>query len=244
MRGRGILFVCSLMLAMAAPAPPSRAQQSQDKIWCVNKDKQFSPDLQIGGCTALIQAGKENSKNLAAAFNNRGNTYNRKGQYDRAIEDYNQALRLDPKSATAFSNRGVAYERKGQYDRAIEDYSQVIRLDPQNAAAFNSRCWERAIVGRELREALADCNESLRLKPNDADTLDSRGFVYIKLGQFDPAIADYSAAVAANPKAASALYGRGYATRKKGDASGTDDIAAAKAIQPDIADVYAKNGVK
>ncbi len=65
-------------------------------------------------------------------------------------------------------------------------------------------------MGR-LEEALADCNEALRLAPNDPANLDSRGFTYLKLGRFEQAIADYDAALAHNPRDPGSLYGRGLA---------------------------------
>jgi tetratricopeptide (TPR) repeat protein len=70
---------------------------------------------------------------------------------------------------------------------------------------------DRAIVG-ELRAAL---NEALRLKPDVAATLDSRGLTYLKMGQWDSAIDDYSSALRFDPKLASSLYGRGLAKLKK-----------------------------
>jgi tetratricopeptide (TPR) repeat protein len=62
----------------------------------------------------------------------------RKGDTDRAIADYNEGVRLNPKYAVAFYNRGNAYSRKGDTDRAIADYSEAIRLYPKYALAF---CW-------------------------------------------------------------------------------------------------------
>jgi tetratricopeptide (TPR) repeat protein len=82
------------------------------------------------------------------------------------------------------------------------------------------------------------------LRPNIAELIDSRGFVYLKMKNPDAAIADYNAALAISPKMASSLYGRGLAERIKGDqAAASKDIAAAKAIQPDIEDQFAKWGV-
>ena len=99
-------------------------------------------------------------------------------------------------------------------------------------------------VSTELQAALADCNQSLALRPNDANTLDSRGFVYLKLGQFDNAIADYDTALRINPKIATSLFGRGTAKLKTGNSTaGNSDIAAAKAIQADIADQMAALGI-
>src|SRR5262249_24057132 len=108
---------------------------------------------------------------------------------------------------------------------------------------YNSRCWARALAG-QLGAALTDCDESLRLRPNDANTFDSRALAYLKLGRYDEAISDYSAALELNPQLASSLYGRGVAKVKRGDAdAGNADIAAAKAIQADIADDFTIYGV-
>ena len=87
---------------------------------------------------------------------------------DRAIEDFNQAIRLNPNYAAAFHNRGLAYDDKGQYDRAIEDFNQAIRLDPNDAIAFYNRgiSWERK---NDLQRALADFRRFAELAPSDPD---------------------------------------------------------------------------
>jgi tetratricopeptide (TPR) repeat protein len=95
-----------------------------------------------------------------------------------------------------------------------------------------------------LKQALKDCDESLRFKPDDADTLDSRGFANLKSGNFDKAAADFDAALKLNPKLASSLYGRGIAKNKKQSGSGEADLAAAKAIDAKIAETFAGYGVK
>jgi tetratricopeptide (TPR) repeat protein len=77
--------------------------------------------------------------NEAVAFYNRGNAYAVKAQHDGAIEDFDQAIRLDPKYTFAFITRGIAYQAKAQYDRAIEDFDQAIRLDPKCALALYDR---------------------------------------------------------------------------------------------------------
>jgi tetratricopeptide (TPR) repeat protein len=96
-----------------------------------------------------------------------------------------------------------------------------------------------------LQEALADCNEALRLAPNVAATFDSRGLIYLKLGQWDSAIDDYSSALQFNPKLASSLYGRGLAKLKKGDTSDGDaDISEAKTIEANIVEDFEHYGVE
>jgi hypothetical protein len=63
-------------------------------------------------------------------------------------------------------------------------------------------------------------------------------------GPDDKAIADYDAALRLDPKRATALYGRGTAKLKKGDAGGADDIAAARAIRPGIGSMFDQSGVQ
>jgi len=109
-----------------------------DEFNCVGK-RDIDGDVRIGGCTAAIQSGRWQGKDLAWAFTNRGAAYDKKGQYDRAIEDLDQAIRLDPQFALAFYNRGIFYNSKDQYDRAIENYDQAITLNPNYADAFYKR---------------------------------------------------------------------------------------------------------
>ena len=92
---------------------------------------------------------------------------------------------------------------------------------------------------------MEDCNKALRSGPDDAATYDSRGLIYLKMGQLDAAIDDYNSALRSDPKLASALYGRGVAKLKKGDKAGSDaDILAARTIQVRIDDDFARYGVQ
>jgi tetratricopeptide (TPR) repeat protein len=97
------------------------------------------PEIAIGSCTALIESGQETDEVLAVAFFVRGISYDNKQDYDRAIQDYNEAIRLDPNHSYVFTNRGNVYFYKQDYDRAIQDYNEAIRLDPNYANAFHNR---------------------------------------------------------------------------------------------------------
>lgn len=119
-----------------------------------------------------------------------------------------------------------------------------INPDPKNAEEFNSRCWLRAVTGSDLPLALDDCNQSLRLIPAYANALNSRALVQYKLGAYDAALADYDAAIKLSSDDAGSLFGRGKTKIRMGDSSGgNSDIARSKALQPDIAAVYARYGM-
>ena len=179
-----------------------------------------------------------------SVLNNRAYGYWSKGETELAIADYSEAIRLDPNNVIALSNRAVAYNFKGDFGRAIVDLDKAVELRPADARVWNSRCWGRALSGK-LQEALADCNESLRLQPDSALALDSRGFTQLKMGRLDRAIADYDAALKLDAKLAGSLYGRGIAKLRQGDAEGgNDDIAGAKAMRSDIAEMFERYGLK
>jgi tetratricopeptide (TPR) repeat protein len=96
-----------------------------------------------------------------------------------------------------------------------------------------------------VQEAVADCDESLRLKPDVANTLENRGFAYLKMGEYGRAIADYDAGLRLDPSnKADYLYGRGLAKLKAGDATGSADVAAAKALHAKIDEEFASYGVR
>ena len=179
------------------------------------------------------------------AYYSRGIAHFNKSEFEPAIADYTQALQFMPNDIITLQNRGHAYQAKQDFDHAIADYSAAIKVEPRFAFAYNDRCYARAIEGRELQLAVADCNEALRLKPNDIHILDSRALTYLKLADFEKAVSDYTAIVQTNPRHAASLYGRGWARQKLGDTSGGGaDIAAAKAVQPDIVDVFARYGLQ
>ena len=74
-----------------------------------------------------------------SAYFNRGNAWGEKNEYGKAIADYNEAIRLDPKYVVAYNSLGYAWNLKKDYNQAITNYNEAIRLDPKNAYAYNSR---------------------------------------------------------------------------------------------------------
>lgn len=64
------------------------------------------------------------------------------------MEDYSQALQVDPHNSYAYYNRGITRDRSGDYEGAIEDFTHAIRLDPANADFFHNRGFSlRKLVG-------------------------------------------------------------------------------------------------
>ncbi len=90
------------------------AQTQQQVDACEGKGN-LPLDTVTGSCTALIQSGNYLARDLSTVFVIRAIACQRKGDLDRAIQDYDHAIGLDPGGATAYYNRGAAYGSKGDW---------------------------------------------------------------------------------------------------------------------------------
>jgi tetratricopeptide (TPR) repeat protein len=152
----------------------------------------------------------------AGTFLDRGIQFTARGDFDRAIENFSEAIKLKPNFAAAYNNRGIAYYNKKDYDREIADYTQAIRLDPDYAPAYYNRGIAYNNKG-DYDRAIADCTQAIRLDPDYAKAYYNRGNAYYYKGDYDRAITDYDQAIRLNPDHPGAYNNRGNSYRNKGD---------------------------
>lgn len=172
----------------------------------------------------------------------RARLYTSRGEFTRAITDWDEAIRLSPDTPGNYWRRGMAWQELESYGRAIADYDRAIELAPNSAAYLNSRCSVRAIQGRDLDQALADCEAALRIDDRP-DILSNRAAAKLAAGDFAGAYTDFDVAYGRDPNLAASLYGRGVAQIRLGRAdAGRRDIAEARGKDPDVAAIYDRMG--
>jgi tetratricopeptide (TPR) repeat protein len=115
------IVVPALILANLLPTTAQHSQQWKD---CENG----SDEKQIEACSAIIQAGRETKKNLARAYSHRGTAYSHKGDRERASKDYDEAIRLDPKSSFAYVLRGNQQKDRGNVNEAMSNYNRALKI--------------------------------------------------------------------------------------------------------------------
>ena len=145
----------------------------------------------------------------------RGAAWSEKAEYENAIKDLTEAIRLDPQAVT-YNERGVAWDAKKDYGKAIEDYTEAIRLDPRLVVAFNNRgsSWSNK---KDYDKAIKDYDEAIRLDPKHANAFNNRGIAWLNKKDYDKAIKDYDEAIRLDPKYARAFSNRGVAWSNKKD---------------------------
>jgi tetratricopeptide (TPR) repeat protein len=168
--------------------------------------------------------------------------YNHLGEHEKALADFDQAIKLDPGFAMAYRARGAVYWEQERWEEAARDYSKAIELEPSNAGAY----WGRGDVYTQLgklEEALQDYNKAIELKPDDFGAYLKRGNTYYRLGQFEMALPDYSKAIELEPNDSGAYVGRGntyYRLAQFGKA--LPDYSKAIELEPNDSGAYVGRG--
>ena len=152
------------------------------------------------------------------------------GDLKKAIANFNDAIRLNPKSEIAFYDRCLAYLKNKDFDLAIADCSEAIQLVPNYPSAFNNR--GLAYYRKDDQDrAIADFSEAIQLGgATNSSHFHNRAFAYARKGDYYGAIADFDETIRLDPQRASAFCGRGIAKLKNNDATGNRDIAKARQL--------------
>lgn len=165
-------------------------------------------DSKVAACTQVIENTRESPKNRSEAYNARGVFYSNRGEHDTAIRDYDEAIRVDPKTLFAYSNRGRSYLEKGDYDQALRDLDEGIKRNPALANPFYWRAKVYENKGNQDR-ALEDYDKSIQINSNNALAFNNRGLIYEARNNYDRAINNFDEAIRINPTAAVTLNNRG-----------------------------------
>jgi Flp pilus assembly protein TadD len=154
----------------------------------------------VSSCAQNAQTRLDNGKSLFDQKN-----------YDGAIQELNEAIRLAPNMAEAYAYRSWAYSRKNNNTQALTDANKAIQLNPRLGIGF----FVRGRLQSDNDRAIADYNEAIRLDPRLAVAYINRGNAYFNKNDYDRAIADYNEAIRLDPKEALSYFNRGNVYLKK-----------------------------
>ena len=171
-------------------------------------------DAAIRGLTAALNMKPERNT-TAAIYSWRADAYIQKGEFNKAMVDANESIRLNPQYYGGYLERAIAYRRTGHLDKAISDYDTVIRLNPSFARAYYDRAIAYRLKGN-YKQAIRDGDQAIRLSPSDPDFYYNRGADYQSIGNLNKAMQDYNEAIRRAPKQFNNYCGRAEAFENMG----------------------------
>jgi tetratricopeptide (TPR) repeat protein len=167
-----------------------------------------------------------------------------KWRAENALAACEKALETSGTSTNLRLDEVILLHRLGRETMAMARLSAA-ESAARDADALNDICYDLAVENLALDRALADCDASLKSRPANAETLDSRAFVLMRQGRDAEALAAYDAALAANPNLYISLYGRGLVeARLRRQADSARDMAAALAGAPYVRGQFADDGIR
>jgi tetratricopeptide (TPR) repeat protein len=170
--------------------------------WC---DKSYA--LSPAGAVKHFSKALIDNPNNAAAYQRRSYALESQGDYDNALKDINETIRLSFVHIGGWNSRGLLYCARKEYDKAITDLSLAIRLAPHLAAGHSNRgyAW---MMKKDYDKALNDLNTAIFLEPTQPYAYNTRGLVWFLKKDYPSAHSDFNRAQKLDPNDPQAYLNR------------------------------------
>ncbi len=138
----------------------------------------------------LGQSADQDAPKGYTGFRGQGDFELSKGEYDKAIGNYSEAIRLNPEDAGSLFGRAYAHAYKHEFRETIEDCTKALAIESRKVEAYDLRAWACWKEG-ELTKALGDLEKAIDLAPSDATAYETRGKMYWTRQDYAKAAKDY-----------------------------------------------------
>ena len=130
-------------LVLGLLAPPVARLHAEIATDCLSEDW----ERRISGCTAIIESPAASPDQKAVAYATRALALSLKGQFERSIDDYDSALKIEPNFAVALNNRAWAYHKWGKGVKGLVDVEKSLALNPMSEHTWDTRAHIRQSMG-------------------------------------------------------------------------------------------------
>jgi tetratricopeptide (TPR) repeat protein len=202
------------VLAVAAFLPATMLSAAADDV-DVCTSYLVKADARLAACNRLLSQ-RSYSGVRSRLYLNRGMAYLQKEDADRALEDINKAVSLEPGNDFILVARSEAWFAKGELDRAMADADRAGKINPKsdNPYLLRGKVWgERGDIDRSIREI----SEAIRLNSKGEFSYNARALQWQTRGDYDKALADFDQAIRLSSKNGKFYANRGAVWLLKGD---------------------------
>ena len=153
-----------------------------------HKNNQYGDALTAAG-NALKYLPKKDKSTISETYSKRAETYDALGKTDKALEDYNTAVKTNPNDVGPLQNRGDYFYKLERFDESDIDFQKVLKIDPENAYArmgLGRNCLER----KEYQKAIDYFDYVIALYPDYSSGYSFRADAYNSMGDYANASSD------------------------------------------------------
>ena len=151
-------------------------------------------DLFNSSLIDILLQEESRKKLLAQSYFQSGSAHDDLGNYDQAIQDYTEAIKIKPDKHEAYYNRGNAHAAQQNYEQAIQDYTEAIKIKPDKHEAYNNR-GVAYYNQQNYEQAIQDYTEAIKIKPDYHEAYSNRGNAHAAQQNYEQAIQDYTEAI-------------------------------------------------
>ncbi|CAC9951891.1 tetratricopeptide repeat protein [thiotrophic endosymbiont of Bathymodiolus puteoserpentis (Logatchev)] len=182
--------------------------QELSNIFSIDEKSLFQD---IHGFSMVNDANHPIYEKTAEEYTEKGNNNYHKSEFEKAIEAYKKAIKIDPDSDGAHHNIGLAYDNLGKFEKAIEAYKKAIKINPNNDGAYFGMGLAYYNLDK-FEEAIEAHKKAIEINPNGGlVAYHYMGLAYYMLNKFKEAIEAYKKSIEINPNSAMAYHYMGLA---------------------------------
>src|SRR5216110_2820640 len=161
------LALCALQLSGAeAPKDAKEANKLAREGSEASKNQEWDKAIEL--LRKATDLDHKYADELSAVYQQRGYADATNQQFQDAINDYGEAIKLTPQDVRVYEQRAAVEMKLQDYDKALADYSELIKLKPNEARYLNYRAYIYELKN-DLQNSLADTENILKLDPNNQD---------------------------------------------------------------------------
>ncbi len=209
----------------------SRSPYTQMYLTHIDENGNDSPAILVENATAanravnipeFVNIGKDEWMHIATPateFYRRADValeWMQRGEFEKSIAAWRDALKMEPKDVSALSNLGSALTYAGRLEEATEQYREALAADPENYKTQSNLGVALSRTGN-LEEALAHLKRALELNPEDVASLTAMGGALMQAGKLDEAVSTLREAIEIEPAHTDAYNNLGGALSRKGE---------------------------
>lgn len=160
----------------------------------------------------------DENQNNHEAYLVRSEMYTEMGDFRKALDDAEKAVKINPKEAAVYNNRGCIFIKSGDdINKAFNDFNKVIELDASYISAYINRA-NVYLKMKEPQKAISDCTKAIEISPDgNAEPYYNRGLAYMNIGETTKALDDYNRVIEIDPENAEAYAKRGLINSQSGN---------------------------